>query len=147
MNRVTYSAIALFCSSLVISSCQTSRSGAFGADTDIDPVTSIRSVNEADLIIAENGVQYTIDISTPDGAAKLRKQTLESAKQLVNAEAAMAHNCAMLVRPKYTYLMDGRKLLRITVFGFPANYKNTKPDYDYVPMQNRTKVEVVTKKQ
>lgn len=28
----------------------------------------------------------------------------------------------MIVRPKYTFLKDGKQILRITVFGFPANY-------------------------
>lgn len=127
-------------------SCHSLRGGAFGADTDIDPNTKISSThNNYDLVISETGIQYTIDISTADGAAKLRKCTLEQAKKIVNAEAAMANNCAVLVRPKYTYLMDGKKLIRITVFGFPANYKNIQKDYDYVPMDNRTKVEVVTK--
>lgn len=126
-------------------SCHSLRGGAFGASTDIDPITNINSDNEYDLVISDTGIQYTIDISTADGAAKLRKCTLDQAKQIVNAEAAMANNCAMLVRPKYTYLMDGKKLIRITVFGFPANYKNIQKDYDYVPMDNRTKVEVVTK--
>ena len=144
MKKTTY-ILLLLTSAICFVSCRTVRGGAFGADTDIDPATSIRSINKADLIIAENGVQYTIDISTPDGAAKLNKISLEQAKQLVNAEAAMAHNCAMLVRPKYTYLKDGKRLLRITVFGFPANYKNVQKDYDYVPMDNRTKVEIVTK--
>lgn len=113
--------------SLLVVSCS-SYSGAFGAATDIDPTTTIRSDNEYDLIVSDQGIEYTIDYSTADGRLKLYKISLEAAKQLVNAEAAAKHNCAMIVRPKYTYLKDKKQILRITVFGFPANYKNVRKD-------------------
>lgn len=133
---------------LTIVSCKSPFSGSLGAATDIDPITRVTSLdNKMDLIVSDKGVQYTIDISTPEGAMNLKNKTLAQAKELVNSEAAAAHNCAILIRPKYTYLLDDKKkkILRITVFGFPARYRNSQPDYDYVPMNNRTKVEVVTK--
>lgn len=108
----------------VFCSCSSTRSGSFGAATDIDPFTQIRSINEYDLLISNQGVEYTIDVSTAEGRLKLKKVSLNQAKELVNSEAAMKYNCAMIVRPKYTYLYKGKHLLRITVFGFPANYKN-----------------------
>lgn len=115
----------------------------FGGSTDIDPLTTITSVNEYDLIVEPNGIEYTIDISTPEGRIWLKNiKNEQEAKDLINAEAARKYNCAMIVRPKYTVLRDGKKLLRLTVFGFPANYKNKEKDYDYVPMQNRQKVDV-----
>lgn len=125
---------------LSLSSCRVAQSGSFGSSTDIDPYTKIRSINEYDLNVAEQGIEYTIDYSTPEGQLKLKKISLSAAKELVNAEAAMKYNCAMIVRPKYTFLKDGKQILRITVFGFPANYKNAAKDY--VPLQNRHKTEV-----
>lgn len=142
MKRFSILSFSLAFISLFFMSCRSSQSGAFGASTDIDPYTRINSNNEYDLIVADKGVEYTIDYSTPDGRLKLKKITLEQAKELVNAEAAIKYNCAMLVRPKYTFLKDGKQILRITVFGFPANYKNAQKDYDYVPMQNRQRIDV-----
>ena len=57
----------------------------------------------------------------------------------------MANNCAMIVRPKYTFLKEGKQILRITVFGFPANYRNAHRENDYVPEQNRTKTSIEVK--
>lgn len=133
---------AMVIATMTFSSCHSSYSGAFGAATDIDPYTRINSINEYDLIVADQGIEYTIDYSTPDGRMKLRKITLDQAKELVNAEAAIKYNCAMIVRPKYTFLKDGKQILRITVFGFPANYKNAQRDNNYVPEQNRQRVDI-----
>lgn len=128
---------------IALVSCRSYGASAFGGATDIDPYTTITSVNEYDLIVEPNGVEYTIDISTPDGRIWLKNiKNEQEAKDLINAEAARKYNCAMLVRPKYTVLRDGKKILRLTVFGFPANYKNKEKDYDYVPMENRQKVDV-----
>lgn len=110
---------------IVAVSCRSYGGGAFGASTDIDPITTIDSNNKYDLVVSSDGIEYTIDVSTPDGRLMLKDLSLKQAQQLVNAEAARKHNCAMIVRPKYTYLRDGKQLLRITVFGFPANYKNS----------------------
>lgn len=146
MKHIAFISLLLSVLIVSITSCGSSKNGAYGGDTDIDPYTRINSVNEYDLIVADKGVQYTIDISTPEGKMKLNKLTLDEAKQLVNAEAAMAYNCAVLVRPKYTFLKDGKKILRITVFGFPANYKNSR-DNRYVPEQNRTRQEIIIRHQ
>lgn len=130
-------------SAFLLTSCRTSSSGAFGADTDIDPLTEIDSRhNIYDLVVADQGIQYTIDYSTPDGRLKLKNLSLSQAKQMVLSEAAMANNCAMIVRPKYTFLKEGKQILRITVFGFPANYRNAHKGNDYVPEQNRTKTTI-----
>ena len=139
------SVVALL-SAFLLSACITTKSGAFGADTDIDPWTEIDSRhNIYDLIVAEQGIQYTIDYSTPDGRTKLKNISLPMAKKMVLSEAAMANNCAMIVRPKYTFLKEGKQILRITVFGFPANYRNAHRGNDYVPEQNRTKTSIEVK--
>lgn len=55
---------------------------------------------------------------------KLNKLKLREAENLALTEAVMKYNCATLVNPQYTNFMRGKKVLRITVFGFPAKYKN-----------------------
>jgi hypothetical protein len=69
------------------------------------------------------GIQYTIDVSTPEGQLKLRKLSLREAEDLALVEAIMQNNCATLFNPQYTHLSKGKHILRVTVFGFPARYK------------------------
>lgn len=145
MKTATYIAIlSLIC--FIVSSCSSSRSSAYGIGTTLNPTVKATSVNEYDLIIMDDYIQYTIDISTPEGALLLKKKSLAEAQMTVENEAAMANHCDLIWQPKYSHLMDGKKILRITISGRPANYKNSQKDYDYVPMNNRTKVEVDIKK-
>lgn len=144
MKATTYIvSLSLIC--VLLSSCSNSRSSAYGMGTTLNPKVKAASDNEYDLIIMDDYIQYTIDISTPEGALLLKKKTLAEAQMTVENEAAMANHCDLIWQPKYSHLMDGKKILRITISGRPANYKNTQKDYDYVPLDNRTKVEVVTK--
>lgn len=139
------SVVALL-SAFLLSACITTKGGAFGADTDIDPWTEIDSRhNIYDLVIEDQGIQYTIDYSSSDGRIQLKNISLPEAKKMVLSEAAMANNCAMIVRPKFTFLKEGKQILRITVFGFPANYRNAHRGNDYVPEQNRTKTSIEVK--
>ena len=116
---------------LVLSSCSvmsgTSRTGAHSNNSYRAPRTYIESVNDYALDIEPDGVTYTIDISTPEGAAKLDKISLKDAEDLALTEAVIKYNCAMLVNPQFTNLMNGKRVLRITVFGFPARYR-ARPD-------------------
>ena len=68
--------------------------------------------------------ENTIDISTELGAAKLKNLTVKQAEDLAKREAIMKYKCGTLVNPQYTYLKKGKRILRITVYGFPAMYKN-----------------------
>jgi hypothetical protein len=74
--------------------------------------------------LASDPVLYTIDVTTPSGALKLKKLNLEQAKDLALTEALIQYQCAVLFNPQYTYLTKGNKVLRITVYGYPARYKN-----------------------
>jgi hypothetical protein len=71
------------------------------------------------------GITYTIDISTVEGRVKLNGLSLAEAEQLALVEALMKYNCATLFNPQYTHLKKGKKIYRVTVFGFPARYKRT----------------------
>ena len=116
--------IAVVASSLFFCSCSSSRSGAEGiTNTEIN--TYVESINRYDLDVDPQGITYTIDISTQEGRIKLNGLSLEEAKNLALEEAAIKNNCARIVSPKYSHLMEHGDVLRITVFGFPARYKNS----------------------
>lgn len=115
----------LLMSVFAISSCSTTKSGTRTSNAYNTPTTDIKSFNDYDLIVSSEGITYTIDISTPEGRAKLNGISLKEAEKLALTEAVIKYNCAMLVNPQYTNLTKGNRVLRITVFGFPAKYKNT----------------------
>ena len=112
------------CAAMLFTACSTTRSGVNQRNASQTPDTEITSFNKYDLEVSSEGVSYTIDISTPEGRMKLNKLKLHEAENLALTEAVMKYNCATLVNPQYTNFMRGKKVLRITVFGFPAKYKN-----------------------
>ena len=114
----------------LISSCSTAKTGAHSNNAYRAPATYIESMNDYALDVDPEGVSYTIDISTPEGASKLNKISLAEAENLALTEAVIKYNCAMLVNPQFTNLMRGKRVLRITVFGFPARYR-ARPDKTY----------------
>lgn len=122
MKHIYY--IALIASCLLVSSCSLLRSGASG-NTDTDIPTRNISINRYDLDVDPQGVVYTIDISTPEGQITLEGRSLKEAKEVALEQAAIKSNCAKIVDPKFSYLKKGKQILRITVFGFPARYKNS----------------------
>lgn len=97
------------------------------------PVTGIESINIADLELSNDFITYTIDISTPEGQTKLNGINEKQAKELALTEASIVNRCSLIVNPKYTFLKDGKKILRVTVSGQPAYYKNArlKPQAQY----------------
>lgn len=108
---------------LAITSCKTSlTAGGTSAAEIVDSYTG--SVNDVNLEIASEPITYTIDISTDEGRLKLHKLSLPAAKSLALREAVMINRCAKIVNPQYTQLMKGKQVLRVTVYGFPAVYKN-----------------------
>ena len=108
---------------LLLGSCSSTRSGSSDS-AGHDVFTYSESINNYDLDVAPEAVTYTIDISSPEGALKLKGLNLNQAKQLALEEAAIVNNAARIVSPKYTFLKKGKHILRITVFGFPARYRN-----------------------
>lgn len=114
----------IVCAALLLTACSTTRSGVNQRNASYTPHTRINSFNEYDLEISSEGVSYTIDISTPEGRMKLNNLKLREAENLALTEAVIKYNCATLVNPQYTNLMRGKKVLRITVYGFPAKFKN-----------------------
>lgn len=115
---------------LTLGSCSITRTGAHSNNAYQAPITHIESMNDYALDIEPEGVSYTIDISTPEGTAKLKNISLSEAENLALTEAVIKYNCAMIVNPQFTNLMNGKRVLRITVFGFPVRYR-ARPDKIY----------------
>lgn len=109
---------------ICMTSCRSTMNGAYGQNAQQDIETLMTSENEYDLDVSQEPITYTLDVSTPLGAAKLKKLTLKQAEDLVKREAIMKYKCGTLVNPQYTYLAKGKRILRVTVYGFPAMYKN-----------------------
>lgn len=110
------------------------------------PITGIESINIADLELSNDFITYTIDISTPEGQTKLNGINEKQAKELALAEASIVNRCSLIVNPKYTFLKDGKKILRVTVSGQPAYYKNArlKPQQQYQEVEEEVETTTTT---
>lgn len=124
-NRIILSVVIAALTIVAMSSCSRSYSDATINNAWNAPNTLVNSFNEYDLVVSEQSVCYTIDVSTPEGKTKLHKLSEKRANELALTEALMKYNCAMLINPQFTHLKKGKKILRVTVFGFPAYYRNT----------------------
>lgn len=108
------------------------------------PVTGIESINIADLELSNDFITYTIDISTPEGQTKLNGINEKQAKELALTEASIVNRCSLIVNPKYTFLKDGKKILRVTVSGQPAYYKNARLKPQSYYQEQEEEVETTT---
>ena len=122
---------------MTICSCSTVRSGAGGYATNIGVDASARSDNYYDLVPVGDRITYTIDISTPEGKQKLQGLSLAEAKVLAETEARRKYNCDRLFEPQFDKLKKGKRILRITVDGRPANFRTRDNQYD-----SRTRQEI-----
>lgn len=126
MRKNVFIALAALACTLYFTSCQTRYMSSWGEGTTLNPKVKASSVNEYDLVISEDYITYTIDISTSEGALLLKNKTLAQAQETVENEAAMKHHCDLIWQPKYSKLVEGKNILRITISGRPANYKSSK---------------------
>ena len=122
MKYVSLLALAII--NVSVSSCSLLRSGGDGI-TGTEISTYTESINRYDLDIDPEYVTYTIDISTPEGRLALHGLTLEEARQKVLTDAAIKYRCTKIFGPKFSHLKKGKQILRITVSGQPARYKNS----------------------
>ena len=83
---------------ITFTSCRTSyTSDGTSAAEIVDSYTG--SVNDVNLIIENEPITYTIDISTDEGRAKLKNLSYNEARSLCLREAVMSARCAKLVNP------------------------------------------------
>lgn len=100
--------------------------GAHGGNASQTIKTTNTSINQYDLEILPTPIEYSIDISTPEGRAKLSNLSIPQAEALALREAIIANKCATIADPQYTYATNEGRILRVTIYGFPAIYKNQK---------------------
>ncbi len=91
------------------------------AYTTVNP--NIVSYNELTMDIDNDPITYVIDISTETGKMKLKNLSVDEACDLALIEAIMANKCATIFNPQYTHLVHKGKVLRVTIYGYPARYK------------------------
>jgi len=109
---------------VIVCSCSRSHSDATINNAWNAPTTIVDSYNDFDLVIEDANVSYTIDVSTPEGKIKLHKLSEKKANELALVEVLIKYGCDMLINPQFTHLKKGKKILRVTVYGKPAKYKN-----------------------
>lgn len=106
----------------IISSCSPKVSvRKLNAFTTVQP--TLRSEDQLTMDIDPNPIEYTIDISTEAGRLKLNDLSIDEACDLALIEAIRANKCATIFQPQYTHLVEKGKVLRVTLYGFPARYK------------------------
>lgn len=109
---------------LFVDSCSTPRSSAHGISSR-NVNTHVHSDNEYDLDVLDDYITYTIDISTEEGRLKLNGLSKEEAAAVAERQAAIKNKVDCILDPKFDFLTKGKKVLRVTVAGRPANYKNS----------------------
>lgn len=99
-----------------LSSCRSS--GNVSGNNAISIGTSVIGENHYKIIVGEERIApYTIN-----NRKQLKRLSLKEAKDKVLQEAVIARGCATIVEPNYSYDMKGKKIIRITVVGYPGYY-------------------------
>jgi len=107
-----------------LSSCRSS--GNVSGNNAISIGTSVVGENRYKIIVGEERIApYTIN-----NRKQLKRLSLQEAKDKVLQEAVIARNCATIVEPNYSYDMKGKKIVRITVVGYPGYYDFGKDKMD-----------------
>ena len=107
------------CTAVLIASLSSCRSsGNVSGNNAISIGTSVVGENRYKIIVGEERiVPYTIN-----NRKQLKRLNLQEAKDKVLQEAVIARNCATIVEPNYSYEMKGKRIVRITVVGYPGYY-------------------------
>ena len=87
----------------------------------------VHMYDEMTMDLDEEPITYVIDISTEAGRLKLQNLSLDEACDLALVEAIMSNKCAAIFQPQYTHLVRKGKVLRVTLYGYPARYKKKAP--------------------
>lgn len=92
-----------------------------------DPSTNVdlknTSYNQFELKLLDR-VKYEITIASDEGAQLLEGLTLKEAKQKTLFLACDKYNCDVIFEPQIDCLMQDGRVLRVTLRGRAANYKN-----------------------
>lgn len=96
------------------------------ASTNVDLKNT--SYNQFDLTLLGNPIEYEINIATEEGAKLLKGLTLQQAKEKAVWNACNKYKCAVIFSPSFDCLMQDGRVLRVTMRGTPANFKNQQKD-------------------
>lgn len=117
----------MFVTALIMVSCGSKKSLTNNRNYDdygIKVQTTAVSQNAYKIKPSSKRVSYTIpDPRNKKDKKRLKGLTLEEAKEKVLSEAIIEHKCALILQPNYSYDLKGKKVVRITVYGYPAEYE------------------------
>lgn len=119
-----YSLTSIAICLLAISCSSAPHSSAYGVSSR-NVNTIVNSHNEYDLDVLDDYITYTIDISTEEGRMRLQGLSKDEAANVAERQAAIKYKVDCIFDPKFDFLTKGKNVLRVTVAGRPANYKNS----------------------
>lgn len=135
MKNFLFSSFFLVIASLSAASCGSStyipsqhHSNNYVDDASTDVELRNTSFNQYDLSLLGGTVEYRIDISSEEGQKMLEGLTLQEAKQKVIFKACSKYKCAVIFSPNFDCLTQDGRVLRVTMIGTPANFKNQQKD-------------------
>ena len=109
---------------ICLSSCRSSKN--VSGNNAINIGTRVIGENSYKIIVGEERIA-PYPINNPK---QFKRLSLQEAKDKVLQEAVIARNCATIVEPNYSYDMKGKKIVRITVVGYPGYYDFGKDKLD-----------------
>lgn len=131
MKNSLFSFFFLIVASMCLASCGSStyippqhHANNYVDDASTDVELRNTSFNQFDLTLLGNPIEYEINIATEDGAKLLKGLTLQQAKQKAMRNACSKYKCAVIFSPSFDCLTQDGRVLRVTLRGTPANFKN-----------------------
>lgn len=135
MKTSFLSIFLLIVASICLASCGSStyippqhHSNNYVDDASTDVELRNTSFNQFDLTLLGNTIEYEINIASEEGAKLLKGLTLQQAKQKAIWNACSKYKCAVIFSPNFDCLTQDGRVLRVTLRGTPANFKNQQKD-------------------
>lgn len=135
MKKFLFSLFFLVAASIYLASCgsstyippqQQAHNYVDNAGTDVNLKNT--SFNQFELTLLGNPIEYEINIATDEGAKLLKGLTLQQAKEKAAWNACIKYKCAVIFNPNFDCLTQDGRVLRVTMIGTPANFKNQQKD-------------------
>ena len=132
-----------FCAiiSLMLCSCASVKTVTYSEMRTVEPTQCMHAVPLiADLQVSESRITYTerIDVDLTSLPENDIKNFIENLKSTVLFRALKQYNAEVMVAPIIDVQDKARKVLAITITGYPATYKNirsaTKDDSWFIPI-------------
>lgn len=132
MKNSLFSLFFLIVASMCLASCGSStyippqhHSNNYVDDASTNVDLKNTSYNQFDLrLLGDHPIKYEITIASEEGAQLLKGLSLREAKQKAVFLACDKYNCAVIFEPHFDCLTQDGRVLRVTLRGTPANFKN-----------------------